>query len=203
MNNLREVGILKNKYFALRHGESKANILGIILSDPKYGAVEFGLSVKGKEEVRESVKKAVEKGILDKNTVIVSSDFTRARESAEIARSALGVDKIIINKNLRERNFGNFERTENTNYQKVWDKDKSDPNHKNENVESANEVLKRVTNLILELEKKFKGKKILLVSHGDALQILQTGFLKTCASKHREVPHLHVAEIRELNLIDI
>lgn len=200
MNNIKEFNHLNNRYFALRHGESKANILGIILSDSKLGTVEFGLSDKGKENVEKSVKKALENGVLDKNTIIVSSDFTRAIESAEIARSVLEADKIIISKNLRERNFGNFERTENTNYQKVWDNDRLNPNHKINNVESANEVLERVTNLILNLEREFKRKKILVVSHGDVLQILQTGFLKTSASKHREVSHLHLAEIRELKL---
>ena len=200
MNNLKETNNLNNIYFALRHGESKSNVLGIILSDPTSGTIEFGLSDKGKEQVRESVESSLKKGILDKDTIIVSSDFTRARETAEIALEALGAKEVIISKDLRERNFGNFERTESSNYQKVWDGDKLDPNHKINNVESANDVLRRVTSLISELEKKFKGKKILLVSHGDALQILQTGFFKTCASKHREIPHLNTAEVRELIL---
>lgn len=200
MNNLENIERLNNNYFILRHGESKANVLGIILSDPKSGTIEFGLSDKGKEEVKESAKKWLENGILDKDTVIVSSDFTRARETAEIAREVLGADKIIINKILRERNFGKWERTSDKNYNEVWKDDKLNPNHKINNVESANDVQKRVTNMILDLEKQFNGKRILLVSHGDALQILQTGFLKTSASKHREVPHLNKAEIRELSL---
>jgi probable phosphoglycerate mutase len=200
MNNIKKINHLSNRYFALRHGESKANILGIILSDPKSGTVDFGLSDKGKEEIRESVKKSLEKGILDKDTIIVSSDFTRARESAEIARIVLGTNKFIISKNLRERNFGDFEKMKDSNYKKVWNYDKLNPNHKIKNVESANEVLARVIDLILNLEKRFIGKKILLVSHGDVLQILQTGFLKTYASKHREIPHLNTSEIRELKL---
>lgn len=199
MNNLKELNNLKNRYFVLRHGESKTNVLGIILSEPQSGTTEFGLSDKGREQVRESVKESFEKGVLDKDTIIVSSDFARARETAKIAKKVLDAEMVIISKDLRERNFGNFERTENSNYQKVWDDDKLNPDHKINNVESANEVQKRVTSLILNLEGDFEGKKILLVSHGDALQILQTGFLKISASKHRGVSHLNTAEIRELN----
>lgn len=197
MNNLKEKNKLNNRYFALRHGESKANVLGIILSDSEEGIHDGGLSDKGKEQVRESV---LNNKILDINTVIYSSDFERARETAEIARSILGADKIIINKNLRERNFGKWEKTSNKNYNEVWKDDKINPSHKNGGVESANDVQKRVTNMILDLEREFNGRKILLVSHGDALQILQTGFLKISPSEHRDITHLNVAEIRELIL---
>lgn len=41
---------LKNRYFILRHGESEANVTGILLSHPKDGMVGFGLSLKGKNK---------------------------------------------------------------------------------------------------------------------------------------------------------
>ncbi len=198
MNYLENIKKLNNRYFILRHGESKANVIGIILSNPREGTIDFGLSDKGKEQVKESVSM---NKILDCDTIIYSSDFLRAKETAEIAKEALGVKTINLHTSLRERNFGNWERTSNDNYQRVWDNDKINPDHKINNVESTKEVLKRTTELISELEKEFKNKKILLVSHGDALQILQTGFLKTSPSRHREVQHLNTAEIRELKLI--
>ncbi len=101
---------------------------------------------------------------------------------------------------MRERYFGDWEQKHNRHYQDVWDEDINDPNHKNNNVESTAEVLDRTTSLIKDLEEKYSGKKILLVSHGDALQILQTGFEKVSSSCHRSLPHLNVAEIRELTL---
>ena len=67
-------------------------------------------------------------------------------------------------------------------------------------MESANSVLGRATSLIVELEKKYKGKNILLISRGDVLQILQTGFLKISSSLYRNLPHLKIGEIRELKL---
>jgi probable phosphoglycerate mutase len=67
-------------------------------------------------------------------------------------------------------------------------------------VESAEALQGRVTSFIAMLDEQFARQKILLVSHGDALQVLQTGFEKVAPSYHRELPHLNTAEIRELHL---
>jgi broad specificity phosphatase PhoE len=63
-------------------------------------------------------------------------------------------------------------------------------------------VLDRVTALIADLERRYSGRDILLVSHGDTLQILQAGFLRMDPARHRSVPHLATAEIRPLRLGD-
>jgi len=107
-------------------------------------------------------------------------------------------DEVHFTMLLRERHFGNWERTANNNYRNVWLDDEIDPYHKKESVESVMEVLGRAVSLIVELEVKYNGKNILLVSHGDTLQILQTWFMRVPPSKHRHLPHLNLAEIREL-----
>ena len=61
-------------------------------------------------------------------------------------------------------------------------------------------VLDRTTALIAELERRHSGRDVLLVSHGDTLQILEAGFLRIDPARHRTVPHLETAEIRELRL---
>jgi broad specificity phosphatase PhoE len=192
---------LQNKHFALRHGESKANIKEIILSDPEAGGSdEFTLTEKGEQQVREAIKKAKKDGLLDDKTVIYSSPLSRTWRTAEIAKEILGVPGINMDDRLRERWFGNLEREHKDNYQKVWDKDKLDPGHKEDEVESAQEVQIRTLSLIKELEEKYKGRTILLVSHGDALQILHTGVHNKSASDHRDIPHLETAEVRGFNI---
>jgi hypothetical protein len=57
-----------------------------------------------------------------------------------------------------------------------------------------------VTELIVGLEQRFVDTILLLVSHGDALQILQTAFAGRDASEHRQLQHLQTAEIRPLLL---
>lgn len=189
---------LKNRYFILRHGESKANVAHILLSHPKEGIVSYGLSPKGKKQVKISVLKNKKSKLLDSNIIIYSSDFLRAKETAEITKKLLGIKKVNFHKNLRERYFGKYDKTSLDNIKIVWDYDRKNANYKHKGTESPTKVLKRTLALINQLEKKYKGKKILLVSHGDVLQILHTHVLGRPVSHHRLIPHLETAEIREL-----
>lgn len=198
MNHLKDLAKLANRYWAMRHGQSKANLQSIVISHPDNGLHEdFALSELG----REQAQTAATESLLTDQTVIYSSDFSRALETAQIVQKALGIRKLHTTKKLRERHFGNWEKLDQSNvYKTVWDTDRKNADHTEHDVESVNGVLDRVTSFILELEKKYQGKDILLVSHGDVLQILQTGFQKTNPAKHRDLPHLEVAEIRELIL---
>ena len=49
------------------------------------------------------------KSDLDANTLIYSSDFARARQTAELARELLGAPDVQLTHNLRERSFGELE----------------------------------------------------------------------------------------------
>jgi len=193
------VGELHNTYWAGRHGPSQANKAGIIVSDPKYGIRGYGLTKDGRKDVLASALLCKRRRDLDHSTVIVSSDFRRAKESARIIAKELNVLRIIIATELRERFFGRWEKTSNANYERVWADDATDSHHKNDGVESVEEVLKRALLLIGQLEQKYVGRKILLVSHGDTLQILQTFFKDVHPSGHRSLPHLRTGEIRALN----
>lgn len=198
MNHLVNVKKLKNNYFLMRHGKSEANVKKIIISDPIDGINSCGLV--NEEEVRKSAKEARDIGLLDENVIIVSSDFKRTKETVEIVRKIFKTGNVIFSPKLRERYFGNWEKTSTSNYQKVWEDDKNTPNHKNNNVESTDEVLERTTSLIKDLEERYANKNILLVSHGDALQILQTAFERIPSFKHRSLPHLETSEIRQVFL---
>ncbi len=57
-------------------------------------------------------------------------------------------------------------------------------------------MLDRVTAFIADLERQHRDRDILLVSHGDTLQILQAGLAGLDPAAHRGLPHLETAEIR-------
>ena len=198
MNHLKSLNTLNNHYFALRHGESIANQKGLIVSSPENGIKNYGLSETGRKQIADSVRS---NNKINKRTKIISSDFLRAFESAQIAHQLLHSESdILYSKHLRERFFGDNELKDNTIYQNIWDEDQLNSSHTINNVESADAVMERTTSLITTLENDYKGEIFLLASHGDALQILQAGFNKTSASLHRSLPHLDTAEIRELLL---
>ena len=198
MNHLIKLEELHNRYFVQRHGQSHANKSNIILSHPKHGKYkEFGLTNLGRMQVK---KAAMEAQFLDSATVIYSSYFSRASETAKITQEVLNASSVHYSKHLRERYFGKWERTNLKNYHKVWKEDFKNSAHKIYEVESVEEVLNRVTKLILKLDNKYRNRKILLVAHGDVIEILEIGFRKINASRRHELKPIKVAEIRELKL---
>lgn len=197
MNHLLNLATLKNQYFVMRHGQSLANVEGLIVSTPENGVPNYGLSEVGREQVTNSINNEN----LDSSVHIISSDFKRAHESSKIAHELIQSNNdIVLDIRLRERNFGDFELQTDENYQTPWGHDATDSSHTIDNVESADSVMERATSLILSLEEKPSTETYLLVAHGDTLQILQTAFLKQPAKKQRSMPHLNTAEIRELML---
>ena len=197
MNQLSGVDRLANTYRVMRHGQSKANEAGVIVSrieNDRHG--DWGLTELG----RRQALAAAQECDLPADTVICSSDFSRARQTAEIVRELLGAPSVIITDALRERCFDDLEGTTAANYSRVWAADNADAGHADEGIESAATVLDRASGLIADLERRYAGRDILLVSHGDTLQILQAGFLRMDPARHRQVPHLETAQIRRLSL---
>eukprot|EP01006_Ploeotia_vitrea_P028409 TRINITY_DN61112_c0_g1_i2.p1 TRINITY_DN61112_c0_g1~~TRINITY_DN61112_c0_g1_i2.p1 ORF type:complete len:170 (-),score=62.58 TRINITY_DN61112_c0_g1_i2:463-972(-) len=124
--------------------------------------------------------------------VIVTSDFARAFETADVVRQKLRVpDKnFVVKTALRERNFGKWEGTTNANYERVWADDKVNADHQVKGVESVNAVVDRTTRLVVELDKQYSNTVIVLVAHGDVLQILNTAFERIDPRRHRSLPHM-------------
>ena len=196
MNHLSKYAELSNDYYVMRHGHSLANQQGIIVSHPENGCSGFGLSDLGEIQVRTSLQ---QDSMLDSNTIIVSSDFMRAHDTACIAHQALNCESPVeTDIRLRERNFGELELGPDSAYEEVWRRDELDSDSEYRAVESVNQVMTRVTALIADCEQRYARKSLLLVSHGDALQILQTAFARRDASFHRQLEHLQTAEIRPL-----
>lgn len=188
---------MKNRYYIMRHGESEANVARLIVSDPKIGITRYGLTANGLEQVANSVKAS---NLEEKITMIYSSDFIRAKETAHIAASICRIETIYYTPLLRERFFGNHDGKDDSLYEAVWKEDSGNPDNRKDEVESPNQVKERVITLIKECEQKHKGETILLVSHGDALQILLAALSGIEPHKHRTIPHLDKSEVRELEI---
>jgi probable phosphoglycerate mutase len=187
---------MKNTYYAFRHGQSRANVEGIIISDPTIGTVEYGLTEEGRRQVQASLAAATMFGA---DAILVSSDFRRARETAEIIREQLGAAPIAFDIRLRERFFGEWEGKVHANYSKAWKKDVFDPNREFNGAECSSAVRNRMWAVVQSLEDQYCGQTIVLVSHGDPLMLLQTAFNDLGPEHHRSLPYIETAGHRKLN----
>lgn len=217
-----DVTSLNGIYFALRHGESLPSFEQRVCSSIACGTDPAnGLTAKGREEViqnttawatrnRSLILRFLKKG----NLKVATSPFSRTKETAALLVEAMAKvlevkipqSIVIVENDLRERGFGEFEGQGNSMaiYERVWAQDKVDPSHSKWGVESAANVQSRETELLARFEKESKksgGKLFILVGHGDPLKILQTVFQKVSPAFHTDPIHvdpLKTAEFREL-----
>lgn len=110
---------------------------------------------------------------LSEKLVIITSDFRRARETAEIIHDHFKVKAPIRAETaLRERGFGDLNLTKGNNAVIVFEQDYIDPTHKLSGCESVTEMVLRMSRLVNDLDKEFNERIIILVSHGDPLLTL-------------------------------
>ena len=131
--------------------------------------------------------------------VIISSDFKRTRETAEVIHQCIQPSlPLKLDPRLRERNFGSLNSTLSSNYQKVWEEDAKDANHTSYGCESVTSVFSRTRELVNEIERLYRGKVVLLVSHGDTCQITLTAYRGLAPNEHKQLPNLNNCDIVEL-----
>jgi glucosyl-3-phosphoglycerate phosphatase len=188
----------KNRYYAFRHGESLANVEGIIVSDPVIGCERYGLSARGREQVRVNVNGC---DAFDCHTRVISSDFKRTVETAEVICEQLGARGVTLDVRLRERYFGTYDGCAHDQYATVWAADAYDCFQEMAGAESPHAVRSRMWSVVEELEGLYAGETIILVSHGDPLLLLQTAFLEMRPGEHRNLPGFKTGGWRLLNAV--
>ncbi|MBX4181596.1 class I tRNA ligase family protein [Candidatus Parcubacteria bacterium] len=157
-----------NKYFVMRHGRAQNNELNVAsgkVDNPHH------LTEDGKLGVTKSAQEFKEK--ID---LIFVSPFIRTKETAEIVRENLGLshESVIEDDRLVEINFGECEGKSIENYQKAYPNTPALFNERPQGGENEQDVKKRVGEFLYEIENKYKGKNILIVSHGDAVWMAQS-----------------------------
>ena len=160
----------KNTYYILRHGQSTKNARpggAIVASRLEYDKYE--LTPKGVQQIKKAAQAVKLKGGLD---LILSSPFLRTRRTAQIVADYLGL-KPKIDKRLKELDHGSA--CEGLTFFACLPKDTIiDFDTKRGDGESWRDLKIRMASVIKELEKNYQGKRILLVSHGDPLWMLES-----------------------------
>jgi broad specificity phosphatase PhoE len=154
-----------NTYHVLRHGEAEQNVLGIVYgkNDDAYPLTPLG---------RAQVQSAVEK--LSGITKIYASPICRARESAELAADALGVDRATIeyDKRLRELNFGIFQGKSISEFIAYRDEHVHSLADAFPEGESYLDAKRRFGAWLYETDAKLFHEKVLVVTHGIGVESL-------------------------------
>lgn len=215
VKRMSEDVLLRNRYVLIRHGFSYPNFRQKIVSKPPSGILPCnGLTNTGLEQARQAAsqmmhlleadKERQDEQFVEEQTTcklrVISSDFSRAAETARIIVEVVGDSQcnLKLDERLRERDFGAYDETDARNYEKVWHCDRRDDNATllGMGIETPGSVYERTSSLIRELEDKTVSNTYVLVSHGDSLQILQTWFQGLTPRQHREIPHLNNCEVR-------
>ncbi len=155
----RRLGGVKNEYVLMRHGEAESNTKGVINSDPEKKNL-YGLTEKGRREVEGRMKELKKIGV----DLIFSSDFRRVKETAEMVSRELGVE-MKTDERLREVNTGELDGRPEKEYHGYFSELKEKIKKRPEGGENLRDVAKRVSDFLEEMEEKYKGRKILIVSH--------------------------------------
>ena len=138
--------------------------------------------------------------------VVVSSDFTRTRETAEIVHATLNVKTPLRHdRRLRERDMGDLDLKVMSTSNKpsifdIWEDDEKDVSCARYNVESVESVAIRMSAAVKAVDQEFEDKVVVLVSHQDPLHILNSLFIGVPLPMHRkkQAPPIGNCDIREL-----
>lgn len=186
-----------HQVWVLRHGESTANVEGLIVSVPGPRAlVEVGLTELGREQARAAATEGLSQG-LGPDTIVVSSDFARALQTAQEFAAGIGAAAPRVDERLRERSFGSHDEGPASAYDAIWQVDRERGTHE-DGVEQVADVVTRVGAVLREADGWAAEAQapVVLVAHGDVLQIALAVGAAMDPQDHRDVPHLGNAELR-------
>ncbi|HNZ84029.1 MAG TPA: class I tRNA ligase family protein [Candidatus Pacearchaeota archaeon] len=213
ISDLMDKKYSNNEYYFLRHGHYPGMDENINVNKPdEIDEQKYGLSQKGRDQVSIIIKKFNRK--ID---LIVTSDLARTVETAKISAQILGIDeeKIIVDKRLREFDSGIFNYRNPKEKWEWFNNQKDSLNQKYENGESFVDFLKRLKDFCNDLNKKYNGKNILIVSHQltiFAIEEMQKGHgLKEIVGTSNDFSHdkyykinaLKLGQIKKINIKDL
>ena len=139
----------------VRHGITDWNIQGIA-----QGSSDIPLNENGRQQAAAVAERLASEEAWD---FIISSDLSRARETAEIISHKLGLPISHFDKRLREMNGGRIEGTTEEQRIQKWGSAWRELDH---GWESHEDIAKRGTDFLEDALIHYKDKRVLIVTHG-------------------------------------
>jgi len=187
---------MNNTYFILRHGETPYQLKKEKTIYPWPEPSPIFLTKRGEEQIKEAGEQLKDKNI----DLIFASDLTRTKQTSKIISRKINV-KPIFDIRLREIDYGEYKGKLIKDYRKDFPSLKQRFFERPKNGESKLDVKKRLLDFFNEIDKKYKNKNILIISHQGTLHILDGALM---GIKHEnllgknEVSLLKVGEFKKL-----
>lgn len=159
---------MNNTYFILRHGETPYQLKKEEIMYPWPEPSPILLTEKGRRQIKNAAQKFKD----EKIDLIFSSDISRTRETAKIISKEIKV-KPIFDVRLREINKGIYNGKLIKEYKKIFSDQKQRFFKRPLNGESRQDCKKRMIDFLEEIDKKYRNKNILIISHGTPLYLLE------------------------------
>lgn len=149
----------RNRYFVMRHGEGEHNAAYVVSSDHHK---KYHLTEKGRDDVALVAHTLVKENI----DVIFTSPLTRTKETAEVIVETIGFKgEVIEDELISEYNFGDLDGRSFEEYHRYFSSVKEQLDRRLPNGENIRDVATRVGKFIYNVDKKYAGKTILIVTH--------------------------------------
>src|SRR5581483_1189024 len=160
----------RNNYFLMRHGQSEANTKNLVSS---VYSNEDHLTKLGKEQVENAAKTLKHQKV----DLLAVSDFFRTTETKDIVNKVLNLpeDKIIVDKRLRGLDAGEYEGKSWKEYHEQFASREDRFIKKPKSGENWSDVKNRVMEFLYEIDKKYKGKNIFIISHNLPIELMMMG----------------------------
>lgn len=174
--------------FFIRHGETDFNHKGLWM-----GCTDIELNHNGKQQAFEAAKDLSHKKI----DIIFTSPLKRAHTTAElIANGQAQKPPIIVLNDLREREFGVLEGTPRT-------QPLDDDFDNIQGVEKKEALIKRLSSVLLDIQKEAEDKNVLIVSHGGVFHCLShdMGYISNPPCYEKQIGNCQPVEISKKSIL--
>ncbi len=193
----------RNKFIAMRHGQSESNVLGVVSGLPEN---QHHLTDQGKTEA----KQAAEKLKNQKIDLVFVSPLLRTKETAEIVAAELGLtaDQVVVDERLREVQTGEFNLRPINEYRDYFQNTLEKFTKPAPGGENLLEMKNRLMDFLAETDQKYQDKNILIITHEYAAWLLEAGAKGLDAKASAELKDqaedfVKTGEMRELNYVPL
>ncbi|MDP2593417.1 MAG: class I tRNA ligase family protein [bacterium] len=192
----------KNRIFMMRHGQAENNVKNILSGDRNLAA----LTDIGRKQAVESARKLKK----EKINIVFSSDFLRTKQTAEILKKELGIsdEKVVFDERLREVNSGIFNGKTTSQYHSYFSSILEKFTKRPPEGENLQDIKNRVGNFLYEIDRKYEGQNILIVSHEYPLWMLDAvsegwNNKEAVAAKEQKDEYVETGDFTRLGFVPI